>query len=206
MFGKDSKAGPSSTMALNPGLWMRNGPNTITVESRAKKPGGEARVVIVRSISEKPEFERTIAGTGTVTHQTNGGGLPQWSFYGAEAWTGDTKAVLDAVKTLHAAFGRKDITTIEATRKAFEADLTQVMGPMPDEAREEFREIVKTGKLATLPADLRVTAHLDNRLFVVARANGEAPIQVAHPSGDPMMTFDTGQYWVRSGGTWQIVR
>lgn len=199
--GKDDRG---MGIAANAGMWLNDGENTIAVEAKPTGTGAKTTVVIVRSMGEPPMFERTIEGAGRVEHKVTVNGHPRWSWFDAERWQGDNGALLAAVKALHEAYVRKDQAFVEANRRALEDDFTQVMGPLTEQEREEEKAFIAKARLAPLPASLVVTAHYGNRLFVVSRSDGGAPIQLSVP--DVPGVSEIGQYWVRKGSQWTVVR
>jgi len=193
------------TDAVNVGLWLVNGANVLAVESKALAEGGQAEVVIVRGFDEADLLRETIAGEGRVELAVAGENLPRWAWEDAEAVAGDGGDLLQAVAALHAALEAKDVDAFERAQEASIADLTQVWGPMPEEMRREMRAFLTATPVQPLPADLVATPHLDGRLWVVATPEGAAPIRVVDDQ-DANMRIETGMYWVRKDGRWQIVR
>jgi hypothetical protein len=67
--------------------------------------------------------------------------------------------------------------------------------------------IGKAQLLPLNPSELTVSAHYGNRLFVVSRPDGGAPIQAfTGTERNPQRKMETGQYWVLQDGFWQVVR
>jgi len=59
--------------------------------------------------------------------------------------------------------------------------------------------------LQPLSANLVATPYADGRVWLVADDAGEPPIRMADPQ-EPGSTMETGNFWVRRGGVWQVVR
>lgn len=202
--GADS--GPPTSM-VSGGMWMNDGPNEVVVEVKSKGPASNVRVVLVKSIDAPALLDSTVKGAdGRVVHTVTLTGMPHWSWLHSEPWTGEPRAVLDAVTALHAALARKDVAGHDAMRKALEADMGQVMGPMPDEVRKEIHDSIRKSTVLPLPADMTVTSHYGNRLFVVSTADGKPPVRLREAGAPDDEIIETGQYWVRMGGAWQVVR
>ena len=195
----------SPTDAVNVGLWLVNGPNTLAVESKALAEGGRADVTIVSGFGEADLLKETIAGDGRVELAVTGENMPRWGWEDAEAVSGDGADLLETVAALHAAVEAKDTDAFEKAQEASIADLTQVWGPMPDEMRQEMRAFITATPVQPLPADLVATPHLDGRLWVVASPEGMAPIRVVDDQ-DANMRIETGMYWIKKDGRWQIIR
>lgn len=200
-------SGPPTAM-VNGGMWMNDGPNEVVVEIRSKGPGSNVRVVLLKSIDAPAVLDSSVKGSdGRVVQSVTMSGLPHWSWLHSEPWRGDPRAVLDAVRALHRALDIKDVAGHDAMRKAFEADMSQMMGgPMPDEVRKEIHESIRKSSVLPLPAEMTVSSHYDNRLFVVSAPGGKAPVRLREPGMSDDDLIDTGQYWVRMGGAWQLVR
>lgn len=195
--------GASATDVIGIGEWVIEGENSIAVETQSKD-GGVTRVVIVRTMGEPSLFEREIAGAGAAEYKLALKDVPRWGWLDAERWTGDNQALLAAVGALHAAFGKGDAKAILRAYKPFADDMQPYMGPL---AENDLAEPLKGGTVRPLPADLTVESFYDHRLFVVRRADGSAPIRVDNDAlAKGMPALEGGQYWVRKGGQWQIIR
>lgn len=195
----------SPTDAVNIGLWLANGDNTVAVESKALAEGGRADVTIVSGFDGPDLLKETIAGDGRVELAVTGENLPTWGWEGAEAVSDDGTEVLAAVAALHAAVTAKDTEAFEKAQEASVADLTQVWGPMPDAIRDEMRAFITATPVQPLPEGLTATAYHDGRLWMVAAPDGSAPVRIVD-EGDLNMRIETGQYWVKKDGRWQVIR
>jgi hypothetical protein len=195
------------TAIVNGGMWMNDGSNEIVVEVKSKGPGSNVRVVLMKSMDGPPLLDSTVKGSdGRIVQAVTLQGLPHWAWLDSEPWTGDPRAVVEAVKALHAALDKKDVLAHDAMRKALEEDMGRVMGPMPDAVRKEIHDSIRNSKVFPLPADLKVSSHYGNRLFVVTDADGAPPVRLREDGAPDDEIIETGQYWIRKGGTWQVVR
>lgn len=197
---------PTIVVSLAP--WLNNGENTVTVESKPRAPGGFSEVRILRTVDEPEMLGKRIVGAGTAERKIKVDGMPRWAWLDSQPWTGDPRAVLAAVSYLYDSFTRKNTAAFDASRRAMERDLGRAFGAMPAAARQEMYGFIGRARLAPLTlGDLTVSAHYGNRLFVVSRPDGGAPIQAYTGSErKPDIKMDTGQYWIRENDTWQVVR
>lgn len=204
-----ARAAADNTVTETLAPWLNKGANTVTVESRARAPGGFSEVRIFRRSDETPEMVgKRIVGSGSVERTLTIDDAPRWAWMDSQVWTGDPRAVLAAVAYLHDSFARRNTAAFDASRRAMERDMGRAFGAMPAKAREGMYRFIGQARLAPLNLeDLKVTAHYGNRLFVVSRADGTAPIQ-AYTGNErkPDIKMDTGQFWVRENDTWQVVR
>jgi hypothetical protein len=130
--------------------------------------------------------------------------VPHWGWLDAEQWTGDDQALLAAVSALHAAFAKGNVKAIIAAYKPFADDMKPYMGPI---AESDFAEPLKGGTVQALPTDLKVESFYDHRLFVVHTSDGAPPIRVDNEAVvKGMPALEAGEYWIRKGGQWQIIR
>jgi hypothetical protein len=194
--------GEPATDIVGIGQWVVEGANSIKVESLTED-GGQTRVVIVRSMGEPDLFDGEITGAGTTEYNLPLKDVPRWGWLDAEQWTGDNQALLAAVAALHAAFGKGDVKAIMALYKPFADDMLPYMGPLPE---DELAGPLKGATVQPLPADLKVESFYDHRLFVVRRADGSAPIRVDNEAVKGMPALESGEFWIRKGGQWQIIR
>lgn len=195
--------GGSSTDVIGIGQWVVEGDNTVTVETQSKD-GGTTRVAVVRTIGEPDLFDGEIAGAGSTQCKVPLKGVPRWGWLDAEQWTGDNQALLAAVAALHVAFGKGDTKAIMRLYKPFADDMQPYMGPL---AESDLAEPLKGGTVQPLPTDLTIDSYYDHRLFVVRRGDGSAPIRVLNEAVvKGMPALEAGEYWIRKGGQWQIIR
>jgi len=195
--------GGDATDVVGTGQWVIEGDNTITVETQTKD-GGSTRVAIVKTIGEPNLFDGEIAGAGSTQYKLPLKGVPRWGWLDAEPWTGDNQSLLAAVGALHAAMSKGDVKTVMRLYKPFADDMQPYIGPI---AEDDLAEPLKGGTVQPLPADLTVESFYDHRLFVVRRADGSEPIRVDNEKvvkGRPAL--EAGEYWIRKGGQWQIIR
>jgi hypothetical protein len=195
--------GGSATDSIGIGQWLVDGENSIAVETQSKD-GGSTRVVIVKTIGEPDLFDGEIAGAGATEYKLLLKDLPRWGWLDAEPWSGDNQGLLATVGVLHAAFAKGDVKTIMRLYQPFAEDMLPYIGPL---AEDDLAEPLKGGTVLPLPADLTVESFYNHRLFVVRRADGSAPIRVDNEAvvkGIPAL--EGGEYWIRKGGQWQIIR
>ena len=203
-FGGSASPFPGMGLAIGTGMWLVAGDNSIVVEAQAAGSNPVTRVVILRSIAEPPVYDGEIKGPGRAEHKVKVDKVPRWSWLDAEKWQGDKAEVIGAVGALHAAYTVKDLPKIEKTRAALDADFNAVMGPPRPEERGQEKAFLRTAKLDPLPSDLTVTPYYDGRLIAVTRADGTAPILLAAP--DVPGKSEIAKFWVKKGGSWQVVR
>jgi hypothetical protein len=207
---------PTATISL--GLWAIEGDNEVAVETQPTGKPEEAETEVKLMIAtggmddfdKPPLFQRKFTGAKTVTTTIALTGVPHWIFNDAEHVTGDQAELLAAVKALHQAYADKDFKTVDAISKAVIDDLTQVYGPM-DAMVEDGHKFAATAKLVPWTDKLTVASALDNRVFVVSREGGRAPVELASPEIDsdtkqPKELLETGKFWIRLGGKWSVVR
>jgi len=207
---------PTATISL--GLWAIEGDNVVTVAAEpAEKPEDahtDVKLLVATGsmddFDKKPLFAQKISGAGTATTKIALTGVPHWIFNDAEHFTGDKAELLAAVKALHQAYADKDFKTVDALSKAVIDDLSKVYGPL-DAMVEDGHKFAATAKLAPWTDQLTVESALDNRVFVVSRAGGRAPIELASPEVDPDTKMpkdlvETGKFWIKLNGKWSVVR
>lgn len=202
-FGAGSDAPPGG-LIQPAGIWLVEGENTITVEVRTARRAATARVLMLRNPGEPPLADEILLGAGSVERKITAPKMPIWSWLEADRVTDAREPLLAAVRTFHQAYEKRDLPTIRATRQALDKDLEQVMGPMTQDRLDREEALVRAATVAPLPADLTVTAFADNRLFLVARADGTAPVTLSAP--DLPITPELGRFWIRKAGRWQVVR
>ncbi|MGH6717781.1 MAG: hypothetical protein ACREER_00560 [Alphaproteobacteria bacterium] len=195
-------AGTPVTDAVNIGLWLVDGTNAIAVEATAKGEGGYVEVKVLKSFDEPYLLEQRIDGDGRVETSVVVAGQPRWGWLDAEPWTGDASELLAAVAALHDAVARRDVAAFLAAHQARNDDYTIVFGPMPPEMAAEFEKMLATVSLEPLSASLAATPYADGRLWRVNDEAGQPPIRMF----DPGMRLETGEFWIRRDGTWQIIR
>jgi len=207
---------PTATISL--GLWAIEGDNVVTVAAEPAGKPDEAETDVKLMVAtggfddfdKPPLFHQKIAGGGTATTTIALTGVPHWIFNDAEPFTGDRAELLATVKALHQAYADKDFKTVDAISKAVIDDLTKVYGPM-DEMIEDGHKFAATAKLTPWSDRLTVESALGNRVFVVSRAGGRAPVELASPEIDPDTKLpkefvETGKFWIKLGGKWSVVR
>ncbi len=197
--------GPA-TDALSIGQWLVEGENVIEVDAQSKN-GKPTRVVVVRGPDEPNLFEGQIAGSGKVQYKLSLQGVPNWGWSAVAPWTGDDKDLLAAVAALHTAYAKADVKSILPIYAAFDEDVSPYIGSQMAGAEAGLTQTLAGAKVPPLSQQLVVERFYGDRLFVVHNEDGSAPIQVMNESvlaGAPVM--ETGQYWIRKGGSWQIIR
>lgn len=202
-FGTGGDAPPGG-LIQPAGIWLVEGENTIAVEVRAAKGTATARVLMLRNPGEPPLADEILLGAGSVERKVTAPKMPAWSWLDADTVADARGPLLGAVRAFHAAYEKRDLPAIRALRRALDKDLEQVMGPMTQDRLDREEAFVRAATVAPLPADLVVTAFADNRLFLVARADGTAPVTLSAP--DLPIKPELGRFWVRKGGAWQVVR
>ncbi len=198
-------ADTSVTDSASIGMWLVDGDNTVAVEATAIAAGGYAEIIVLKSFDEPYLFEQRIDGEGRVETTVTVEGQPRWAWLDAEPVTGDSAELLTAVAALHAAIAQGDIEAYMAAHQARNDDFTFVFGPMPAEMMAQLEQMFATVTLQPLSANLVATPYADGRVWLVADDAGEPPIRMADPQ-EPGSTMETGVFWVRRGGVWQVVR
>jgi len=183
-------------------LWMVDGENSFVIEARPKGDDARTRVSLLRDGNEQPLFQQTIQGAGRLERKITANGLPRWGWVGAERWNGDARQLLAAVTALHTAYTKKDHARIEAMHKAMNDDFAKLLGPVSEGERAEERAFLAKAAVEPLGAELSAYPFFDNRLVMVARPDGSAPIRIKGQDG----VSEHGHFWVRRGGQWQVVR
>ncbi len=196
-----------ATNAFNIGLWSDNGENLVEVETAPLpgQSGAETEVALVGEPGDPPIFEQTIAGRGKATHRVKLDGLPDWAWKSADVFTGPDAEVLAAVAALHTAHAAGNVEEVLKLSAAAVDDFTAVAGPMPPEARVDMEETLREGRLAPLPARMKVERFLGNRLIVVTGEDNRAPIEIRTEAGGDVPA-ESGRYWVRRKGVWSVAR
>jgi hypothetical protein len=210
-FATDPRARPDAadpTIVVSLAPWLNNGDNAIVVETRPRGNGSFAEVRILRTLNEPELLGKRIVGPGTAERTVTVTGVPRWAWLDSQPFTGNPRTVINAVRDLHGAFARNNTAAFDAARQAMERDLSRAFGPMPAEARKEMHTFIARAQLLPLnPDELTVSVHYGNRLFVVSRPDGSAPVQAyTGQERNPQTKMDTGQYWVLVDGFWQVVR
>lgn len=199
-----ANAGTPVTDAVSTGMWLVEGDNDIAVEARAVDPAGYVEVTVLRSFDEPYLLEQRIEGDGRAELTLPVEGGIAWTFVDAEPWSGDTTDLMAAVAALHDAAAQHDVGAFMAAHTARNDDFTLVFGPMPPEMMAQLEQALASQTLQPL-GDLVATPFLDGRVWHVVDGAGHPPI-VLIDTASPDSRLETGEFWIRRDGTWQIVR
>lgn len=192
------------TDAASIGLWLIDGDNPIAVDSKATQDGGYTEVVVLESFDVPPIIEKRIDGEGRVETSVAVQGAPRWVWLDAEPVTDGGAEVMAAVAALHDAIARGDIAAFEAAHAAKEVDFTGIFGPMPEDMRASMHEFLKL-PLKPLAADLVARPYRDGQVWVVSDGAGQEPIQL-YDDAEPDTRLETGMFWSKIGGVFQVIR
>lgn len=187
------------------GMWLVDGDNTVAVEAAAVAAGGYVEVIVLKSLDEPYLLEQRIDGEGRVETTVAVEGQPRWAWLDAEPVSGGAAELLAAVAALHDAIARGDFEAYMAAHQARNDDFTLVFGPMPADMMAQLEQMFATVTLQPLSANLVATPYADGRVWLVIDEAGEPPIRMVDPQ-EPGSSMESGEFWVRRGGVWQVLR
>ena len=202
-FNVDKDGSGGTSMQLTE--WLRDGENEIVLEVEPTGERAKAELKVQDFHSSETRLTLNQTGVGTTSGTLTASGIPAWAWEKSEA-RAEADGLADAMANLHAAYASHDVEAVIHIVAPFFADQKILGGLSADMFRERIGAMLTSGKLKPI-GELRITRHLNGKLFRAVTADGgQPPIRIELEEDGLKNTLKMGEWWSVIGGQWRVVR